>query len=137
MTYFNHSTLGVDISRAKKEDAGPILADKVRSILSELEFPNGLNEMGYTTDDIPTMVAGAMPQVVYENFLSIFFYILRIFAQNIDCGYTLEPPRGAPTIFVLDQKLEICISTFTPAHSHPSFTMKNGVKGYSFHDEIV
>lgn len=54
--------LGVDISRAKKEDAGPILADKVRSILSELEFPNGLNEMGYTTDDIPTMVAGAMPQ---------------------------------------------------------------------------
>ena len=60
---------GVDISRAKKEDAGPILADKVRSILSELEFPNGLTEMGYTTDDIPTMVAGAMPQVGNLNSL--------------------------------------------------------------------
>ena len=23
----------------------------------------------------------------------IFFYIFLIFAQNIDCGYTLEPPR--------------------------------------------
>ena len=31
--------------------------------MSELEFPNGLTEMGYTTDDIPAMVAGAMPQV--------------------------------------------------------------------------
>ena len=28
-----------------------------------------------------------------ENFIRIFFYICLIFAQNIDCGYTLEPPR--------------------------------------------
>ena len=29
-----------------------------------------------------------------ENFQLIFFlYIFLIFAQNIDCGYTLEPPR--------------------------------------------
>ena len=54
---------GVDISRAKKEDAGAILADKVRSILSDIGIPNGLKDMGYNTDDIPTMVAGAMPQV--------------------------------------------------------------------------
>ena len=33
-----------------------------------------------------------------------------IFAQNIDCGYTLEPPRRVPTIYVLDQKIrKICI----------------------------
>ena len=25
--------------------------------------------------------------------MEIFFYIFLIFAQNIDCGYTLEPPR--------------------------------------------
>ena len=28
-----------------------------------------------------------------ENFQYIFFYIFLNFAQNIDCGYTLEPPR--------------------------------------------
>ena len=29
----------------------------------------------------------------FENFRKNFFYIFLIFAQNIDCGYTLEPPR--------------------------------------------
>ena len=28
-----------------------------------------------------------------ENFQLKFFDIFLIFAQNIDCGYTLEPPR--------------------------------------------
>ena len=28
-----------------------------------------------------------------ENFTGNFFDILLIFAQNIDCGYTLEPPH--------------------------------------------
>ena len=28
-----------------------------------------------------------------ENFVGNFFDIFLIFAQNIDCGYTLEPPR--------------------------------------------
>ena len=28
-----------------------------------------------------------------ENFRWKFFYIFLIFAENIDCGYTLEPPR--------------------------------------------
>ena len=31
--------------------------------------------------------------VKIENFRWIFFNIFLIFAQNIDCGYTLEPPR--------------------------------------------
>ena len=29
-----------------------------------------------------------------------------ISAQNIDCGYSLEPPRRAPTIYVFEQKFE-------------------------------
>ena len=50
------------------------------------------------------------------NFLIFFLFLLQnidcgyslepphlIFAQNIDCGYTLEPPR-VPTIYVLEQK---------------------------------
>ena len=28
-----------------------------------------------------------------KNFIIICFYIFLIFAQNIHCGYTLEPPR--------------------------------------------
>ena len=28
-----------------------------------------------------------------DNFQKKIFYIFLIFAQNIDCGYTLEPPR--------------------------------------------
>ena len=28
-----------------------------------------------------------------DNFQMIFFYIFLIFAQNINCGYTLEPPQ--------------------------------------------
>ena len=34
------------------------------------------------------------------------FDIFIFFAQNIDCWYTLEPPRRVPTIYVLDQKKE-------------------------------
>ena len=29
----------------------------------------------------------------FENFVRIFYKFFLIFAQNIDCGYTLEPPR--------------------------------------------
>ena len=31
--------------------------------------------------------------VKIENFHDIIFDIFLIFVQNIDCGYTLEPPR--------------------------------------------
>ena len=30
--------------------------------------------------------------------------IFRISAQNIDCGYSLEPPQRVPTIYVFEQK---------------------------------
>ena len=30
--------------------------------------------------------------------------LFNIFAQNIDCGYKLEPPQRVPTIYVLEQK---------------------------------
>ena len=32
-----------------------------------------------------------------DNFQIIFFYIFLIFAQNIDCGHTLEPPQRGPS----------------------------------------
>ncbi|XP_060553536.1 hydroxyacid-oxoacid transhydrogenase, mitochondrial-like isoform X3 [Ruditapes philippinarum] len=54
--------LGVDISNARKEDAGKILSDCLRNILDELKVPNVLNAVCYSNDDVKTMVAGAMPQ---------------------------------------------------------------------------
>ena len=43
-----------------------------------------------------------------ENFQLKIFHIFLIFAQNIDCGYTLEPPRRGGSNeypqYVLEQK---------------------------------
>ena len=39
-----------------------------------------------------------------ENFHRKKIDIFLIFAQNIDCGYTLELPQRVPTIYVLEQK---------------------------------
>ena len=39
-----------------------------------------------------------------ENFQIKNSGIFHIPAQNIDCGYSLEPPRRVPTIYVVEQK---------------------------------
>ncbi len=54
--------LGVDISHAKKEDAGKILADRITWFMREVRVPNGLRELGYTSSDIPGLVEGTLPQ---------------------------------------------------------------------------
>ncbi|KAL4218080.1 Hydroxyacid-oxoacid transhydrogenase [Mactra antiquata] len=54
--------LGADISNVRKEDAGKILPDLLRGLLDELKVPDGLKSLGYSSDDVDTMVAGAMPQ---------------------------------------------------------------------------
>ena len=36
---------------------------------------------------------GIFKVVKHDNFQQNFFYIFLIYAQNIDCGYMLEPPR--------------------------------------------
>ena len=64
-----------------------------------------------------------------ENFIGIFFYIFLIFAQNIDFGYTLEPPRRGgsneypQSMFWSKNKK----NRYTP--SYTSFTKKSGVLG--------
>ena len=40
--------------------------------------------------------------VKIENFIGKILILYNIFAQNIDCGYSLEPPCRVPTIYVLD-----------------------------------
>ena len=60
-----------------------------------------------------------------------------IFAQNIDCGYTLEPPRRGgsneypQSMFWSKNKKK----RYTPAF--PSFTiLKWGLAGYSLHGDV-
>lgn len=54
--------LGVDVTNKKKEDAGPILADRLREIMQSLEMPDGLSALGYDSGDIPALVKGTLPQ---------------------------------------------------------------------------
>ncbi len=54
---------GVDIRNVKRDDAGRVLADYMRQFMYDLKVVDGLNAVGYTTDDIPTLVEGTLPQV--------------------------------------------------------------------------
>lgn len=54
--------LGADVSKAKLQDAGRILADQVIQFMKHLSIPNGLGGIGYTKADIPKLVEGTLPQ---------------------------------------------------------------------------
>ncbi len=54
--------LGVDVSRAKGDDAGRILADRITWFMQRLKTPNGLSALGYSSSDIPALVEGTLPQ---------------------------------------------------------------------------
>src|SRR3954447_20336948 len=54
--------LGADISRVAAEDAGKVLADCITEFMRRLKTPNGLRALGYTTEDIPALVKGTLPQ---------------------------------------------------------------------------
>jgi hydroxyacid-oxoacid transhydrogenase len=55
-------TLGADISRARLEDAGTVLADRITWFMQRLGVPNGLRAIGYSSSDIPALVEGTLPQ---------------------------------------------------------------------------
>jgi hydroxyacid-oxoacid transhydrogenase len=54
--------LGADISKARADDAGRILADRITWFMQRLGVPNGLRAIGYGTSDIPALVEGTVPQ---------------------------------------------------------------------------
>ena len=55
-----------------------------------------------------------------ENFHKKSFDIFLVFAQNIDCGYTLEPPlRGGSNEY--PQSMFLSKNRYTPAN--PSFSI--------------
>ena len=55
-------TLGADVSRSRSTDAGKILADRIVTFMRRLRVPNGLKAVGYTSDHIPSLVEGTLPQ---------------------------------------------------------------------------
>ena len=56
------AALGADVSRARDDDAGAILAERIRWFMQRLRVPNGLRAIGYSTSDIPTLVEGTLLQ---------------------------------------------------------------------------
>ena len=54
--------MGVDISKAEREDAGELLARAVIDLMRKVDMPNGLQAVGFGTEDIEKLVEGTIPQ---------------------------------------------------------------------------
>ena len=66
-----------------------------------------------------------------ENFQLKNFDIFLIFAQNINCGYTLEPPRRGNLCFGAKIR-KTCIPLHTPV-----LLYKWGSRGYTLHGHVL
>jgi hydroxyacid-oxoacid transhydrogenase len=54
--------MGIDVSKAKKKDAGELLASAFVKLMKKTGMPNGLSAVGYTSKDVDKMVEGTLPQ---------------------------------------------------------------------------
>ncbi|HLU08804.1 MAG TPA: hydroxyacid-oxoacid transhydrogenase [Oceanobacillus sp.] len=54
--------MGVDMSDAKEEDAGELLACAIIEIMKKTGMPSGLKAVGFTPDDVDKLVEGTLPQ---------------------------------------------------------------------------
>ncbi|KAJ1645794.1 hypothetical protein LPJ64_002636 [Coemansia asiatica] len=54
--------LGADVTNAKSEDAGRVLADALRRFLEKLGVPDGISAFGYSASDIDALVESILPQ---------------------------------------------------------------------------
>ena len=54
--------LGADVIDVADEDIGEALAGRIIEFMQALDIPNGLEAVGYTEADIPTLVEGTLPQ---------------------------------------------------------------------------
>jgi hydroxyacid-oxoacid transhydrogenase len=54
--------LGADIGDASPEDAGDVLAERVEYFMKQMQQPGGIEEFGYTEEDIPRLVEGTLVQ---------------------------------------------------------------------------
>jgi hydroxyacid-oxoacid transhydrogenase len=56
------AALGADVTGIAPSDAGRVLADRITWFMQTLKVPNGLRALGYSTADVPALVAGTVPQ---------------------------------------------------------------------------
>ena len=56
------AALGADTARRSADDAGEALADRIVWFMQRLNVPNGLAAVGYSSADIPMLVAGTLLQ---------------------------------------------------------------------------
>jgi hydroxyacid-oxoacid transhydrogenase len=54
--------LGANTARTQASDAGRILADRITWFMQQLNVPNGLQAIGYSSSDIPALVEGTLMQ---------------------------------------------------------------------------
>jgi hydroxyacid-oxoacid transhydrogenase len=54
--------MGADITKAKKKDAGEILANTFIALMKKTGMPNGLEAVGFTRKDVDKLVEGTLPQ---------------------------------------------------------------------------
>lgn len=54
--------LGVDVSNISDTHIGEALAQRIIEFMKHLNMPNGLSAVGYSENDIPTLVEGTLPQ---------------------------------------------------------------------------
>ena len=56
------AALGANVNGISDEDIGEALANRIIEFMQALNMPNGLEAVGYTEADIPTLVEGTLPQ---------------------------------------------------------------------------
>ncbi|XP_075970313.1 type III alcohol dehydrogenase [Anticarsia gemmatalis] len=54
--------LGANTTGVKQADAGKLLSDTILQYMDYMKIENGLKTLGYTSEDIPDLVKGALPQ---------------------------------------------------------------------------
>jgi hydroxyacid-oxoacid transhydrogenase len=56
------SLMGVEVSEARAEDAGDLLAGAIIMLMRKTAMPNGLKVVGFVPGDIDQLVTGTLPQ---------------------------------------------------------------------------
>jgi hydroxyacid-oxoacid transhydrogenase len=56
------SLMGVDVSGARPEEAGDLLANAIIQLMRRIGMPNGLRAVGFGPEDVEQLVAGTLPQ---------------------------------------------------------------------------
>lgn len=75
------SLLGAKINNVKQADAGKVLADTILGYMDNMKIEDGLSSLGYSTDDIPALIKGALPQV----HIFLYRFVTHIVLPFIKC----------------------------------------------------